>query len=399
MSEILSTRPFGEVAEFRNGLNYPASSRRSGNLAVVGVGDFQENERLTDYSGLERIQPPENFDDGSLLRSGDLVFVRSNGNKALIGRCMKLEDVVGPVTHSGFTIRARMTTDEIDPEWIAQYFAVGLAKREIARRGGGTNISNLSQKILGDLPIPIPSSALHKKFLILADQFSQTRCSLESLAKTKRKFKRGLQQALLTGGTRFPEFKAESWIDVNLGDVFEERVERNRPELPLLSVTNDRGIIPRDQLEKRDTSNPDKSKYKRVAVGDIAYNTMRMWQGVSALSSLEGIVSPAYTVVVPTDRIDGTFAKHLFKFAPIVNLFYRFSQGLVDDTRNLKFDRFSKIKVSIPRSVEEQMRIGAVLDACDTELELIAAERKQFELFKCGLISRLLSGELEVTKG
>ena len=64
-------------------------------------------------------------------------------------------------------------------------------------------------------------------------------------------------------------------------------------------------MIPRDQLDKRDTSNPDKAKYKRVAVGDIAYNTMRMWQGVSALASLEGIVSPAYTVAVPTDKIHG----------------------------------------------------------------------------------------------
>ncbi|MCU0858410.1 MAG: hypothetical protein MUC65_08430, partial [Pontiellaceae bacterium] len=85
-----------------------------------------------------------------------MVFVRSNGNKELIGRCMVLERVNGPVTHSGFTIRARLTTSDIQPEWIAQYFATGLARKAIMRRGGGTNISNLSQQILQDLPVPVP---------------------------------------------------------------------------------------------------------------------------------------------------------------------------------------------------------------------------------------------------
>jgi len=122
---------------------------------------------------------------------------------------------------------------------------------------------------------------------------------------------------------------------------------------------------------------------------------MRMWQGVSALSALEGIVSPAYTVVTPTGGISGIFVKHLFKFPAVVNLFHRHSQGLVDDTLNLKYDRFAKIKLTIPLEVGEQDRIAAVLDLCDSEIELLEALRRQFEDHNRALLSRLLSGDLE----
>ena len=67
------------------------------------------------------------------------------------------------------------------------------------------------------------------------------------------------------------------------------------------------------ELDRHDNSNSDKSKYKKVCVGDIAYNSMRMWQGASGFSPYEGIVSPAYTVVKPKDGIDSLFFAYMFK--------------------------------------------------------------------------------------
>jgi type I restriction enzyme S subunit len=264
------------------------------------------------------------------------------------------------------------------------------------RRAGSGGMPILPKASFAKTPIPWPDESTRNQVYKSLTCLTAARSKYTALIGAKRTIKRALMQQLLTGRKRFPEYRDSEWVEVHLGEIFEERIERNRPDLPLLSVTNDRGVIPRDELVKRDTSNPDKSKYKRVAVGDIAYNTMRMWQGVSALSSLEGIISPAYTVAVPTDRICGHFAKHLFKYPPVINLFHRYSQGLVDDTLNLKFDRFSKIKLKIPRSTGEQSRIGAVLDLCDAELDLIEAQRRQFESYKRGLLSRLLNGELEI---
>ena len=100
--------------------------------------------------------------------------------------------------------------------------------------------------------------------------------------------KQALMQQLLTGKKRLPGFSGE-WEEVKLGDVFDERNETNRDDLPLLSITGDKGVIYQSDSDKRDISNDDKSKYKRIYPNDIGYNTMRMWQGRSALSELEGM--------------------------------------------------------------------------------------------------------------
>jgi type I restriction enzyme S subunit len=187
-------------------------------------------------------------------------------------------------------------------------------------------------------------------------------------------------------------------MEYYLGDLFAERNETNRVDLPLLSVTGDRGLVPRDEIERRDTSNVDKSKYKRVAAGDIAYNTMRMWQGVSALSTLEGIVSPAYTVIVPGPKIVPSFARHLFKLPAVVHLFFRYSQGLVDDTLNLKYERFVKVKVRIPIDLDEQRRIAETMDVADKEIGLLEVLSEQIGRQKRGLMQKLLKGELSVSE-
>jgi len=148
-------------------------------------------------------------------------------------------------------------------------------------------------------------------------------------------------------------------------------------------------------LERRDTSTEDKSTYLRICKGDIGYNTMRMWQGVSALSSMEGIVSPAYTVCTPLECVDARFMGYLFKFPPMIHLFYRYSQGLVDDTLSLKFDAFSKIEVTIP-SLDEQKRIAEILDACDHELTLLNRKLTLLKKQEQGLMQQLLTGKVRV---
>ena len=112
---------------------------------------------------------------------------------------------------------------------------------------------------------------------------------------------------------RFKNFD-DTWNEKELGDLFIERSERGGGEkYNLLSITLRDGIKKQESSNKTDNSSEDKSNYKIVRVGDIAYNTMRMWQGASGVSDLEGIVSPAYTVVkLKSGCVD--FYKYLFKF-------------------------------------------------------------------------------------
>jgi type I restriction enzyme S subunit len=284
-------------------------------------------------------------------------------------------------------------TERCAARWFYYFFMHVPLTPYLTRQGVGRY--KLTKSSLEKLPILIPPPNESEAITDLLWAWDERTKVIENLRRAVAKRKRGLMQKLLNGKKRFKEFKSERWGTVRLGDLFSERVEVGRIDLPLVSITGQNGVVPRDSLAKRDTSSEDKSKYLRVRPGDIGYNTMRMWQGVSGLSKLEGIVSPAYTVCVPSDKIDGLFAAYLFKHPPIINLFRRYSQGLVDDTLALKFPNFAQIHVTIP-DVPEQRRIAAVLETTDRESELLQKQLELLKQQKRGLMQKLLTGEIRM---
>ena len=120
---------------------------------------------------------------------------------------------------------------------------------------------------------------------------------------------------------------------------------------------------------------------------------MRMWQGVSGLSTLRGIISPAYTVITPVaNQVVGRYAAHLFKSRRMVFDFERYSQGLTSDTWNLKFPAFFKIKVFVP-PIEDQEKHADLLDTLTAESSLIGKQLEALTRQKRGLMQKLLTGE------
>lgn len=179
------------------------------------------------------------------------------------------------------------------------------------------------------------------------------------------------------------------WVKAPLGKFLKNRVERNHPNSTLLSVTA-HGVVPRESLVGRDTSNEDKSLYLRVLPGDLAYNTMRMWQGRSALSDLEGIVSPAYTVCTPGPDLHGEYAKHLFKYPSLVDVFRGHSQGMVKDTLSLRYAGLASIEVILP-PLPEQRRIAEILTSVDDAIRATQGVIDQTRRVKQGLLQELLT--------
>jgi len=192
------------------------------------------------------------------------------------------------------------------------------------------------------------------------------------------------------------EHRPNLWSEFELGDVFAERTEGGDPGDRLLSITMGGGIIDRDDVGRKDTSTDDKSSYKLILPGDIGYNTMRMWQGVCGLSTLRGIVSPAYTIVTPDNvNIAEKYAAHLFKSRRMVFDFERYSQGLTSDTWNLKFPAFSKIKVFLP-PIDVQHQQAELLDVLKGEIEVLHRKREALANQKRGLMQKLLTGDWRV---
>lgn len=323
------------------------------------------------------------------LQQGDIIVGRRGtiGNFALVK-----PDQEGWLCGTD-CIRLRLRK-EFHPEFIIEILRTHYVQHWLRSNAVGQAMLGLNTEIISNVPIHIPES-LDAQIIWSnrLEKWNKAIALAQKLITAKYQFKKGLMQKLLTGKTRFSEFENQSWILISLGDIFDERVERKRDDLPLLAVTGKKGLIYRDELDRRDTSNPDKSKYKRVIPGDIVYNTMRMWQGVSALAQIEGIVSPAYTVVEPNTSIHPDFIKHLFKLPSQVYTFRRYSQGLVNDTLMLKFPQFSRIKVILP-NLHEQKRIAAMLDLLDVELSLLDKKVELLSKQKRGLIQEILTGNI-----
>ena len=120
---------------------------------------------------------------------------------------------------------------------------------------------------------------------------------------------------------------------------------------------------------------------------------MRMWQGRSALSFIEGIVSPAYTIVTPLKGVSPLFLSYLIKRPRLIYEFWTHSQGLVEDTLNCKYKDFAQITITIP-SLSEQRKIAALLSLIDERIEVQNAIIKEQEVAKTSLIRRLFDRTL-----
>ena len=166
--------------------------------------------------------------------------------------------------------------------------------------------------------------------------------------------------------------------------------------MELLSVTMNDGVKPRSEIEGKDNSSEDKSNYKIVRKGDMVYNSMRMWQGANGISPCDGIVSPAYTVLMPKQEINNGYFAALFKSANLINEFRKNSQGMTSDTWNLKYPQIETIKVQIP-SVSEQDKVSEMFSVLD---ERIAAQSRLVESlkkYKRGLLHDVLSEKIKIT--
>lgn len=226
-------------------------------------------------------------------------------------------------------------------------------------------------------------------FTTLDAQISASTSRLASLKQIKAASLQAMfpQEGETVPKLRFKGFEGE-WEKVKLGELFSERLERSDIG-EMLSVTMNNGIIKAADNGRFDNSSEDKSNYKVVKVGDIAYNTMRMWQGACGCSLYKGIVSPAYTVVVPNDGVYSSFFAYYFKTQSMINLFRLNSQGLTKDTWNLKYNVFKLIELLSPNNIAEQCAIASFFTNLDRQITLQSQRLEKLKQIKAACLDKM----------
>lgn len=158
--------PLFSLGRLRNGMNYDKSSVVNG-CKIIGVADFGHRV-FPDYDSLSEIDASILTDD-DLLHNGDILFVRSNGNKNLVGRSMFIKEINEAVCYSGFCISFRPNQDLVFPEYLFYALRSPFCRKQYSY-SQQTNITNLSQTVLCAVQVPIPQYNKQKKLVkILAD--------------------------------------------------------------------------------------------------------------------------------------------------------------------------------------------------------------------------------------
>ena len=171
-------KKFSEVASFKNGLNF-GKNENGYSYKILGVGDFKNNY-VVNSSLLEYINLNDELSSDYFLKPEDIVFVRSNGSKELVGRCVSV-DCTEPTTYSGFCIRCRLDENSGVLPMYLLYVCKNKGIREyLTQSGRGCNISNVNQKILNSTDIIIPPLSKQELFIQRIELIEKQKAEIQS---------------------------------------------------------------------------------------------------------------------------------------------------------------------------------------------------------------------------
>jgi len=375
---------------FKNGLNKEKEFFGRG-TPIINFTDVYHLSgiNINDIKGLVELNNSEK--DRFSANIGDVFFTRTSESIDDIGMAAVLLDDIKHCVFSGFVLRARPINNDLDLFFKKYCFSTYSVRKEIVTKSSMTTRALTSGTLLKKVKISFPSFTEQQKIATFLSAVDEKLKQLTKKKKLLSAYKKGIMQKIFSQGLRFKDDNGNNypnWKEKRIGDVFEERNEKNFIDMELLSISIKKGIFPQSGGNKRDNSNKDKSKYKRVLKGDVAYNSMRMWQGASAVSSLNGIISPAYTVLKLNVFNNSQYFGYLFKMSFMIQTFQKNSQGMTSDTWNLKYRMISRIKVNVP-SLVEQNKIANFLSSLDSKTELVNTQIENTKAFKKGLLQQM----------
>ena len=197
---------------------------------------------------------------------------------------------------------------------------------------------------------------------------------------------------MIASSRPYPEYKESGsqwlarvpshWEVHNLRTLIRHRNERNRADLPLLSVAREKGVFVRSLTDANENHNvipEDLSNYKVARAGNLVINKMKAWQGSMGIAPCDGIVSPAY-FVFDFSIANRAFGQALLRSKPYVAHFGQSSDGVRVGQWDLTIAGMRQIPVLVP-SPEEQAAIVRFLYWANGRLErAIKAKRKVIAL-------------------
>ena len=401
----------------------PFRSKRLKHVASLRRLHVDGSEDDRPYVGLEDITPwtgslTHDFAANPKLESTSLGNTFEPGD-VLFG---KLRPYLAKVWVAEFSGRSSteclvMQPVEVEPRFLAYVCLTRDFIDAVDASTYGSKMPRAEWEFIGNMPIPV--SGRHEQRTI-ADYLDRETARLDALVAAKERVLKLLsekRQALIVQAVTRGIDPSVSYHDSGipwLGDIpthwavrmiarlFREYDERGRPDLPLLEVSIERGVVIREfSSERIESTAADFNTYKVARQGDIVFNKMRMWQGAVGAAPEDGLVSPDYVVARPTSCLSSAYASLLFRTPVFSAESARNSHGIVWDRLRLYWQGFRDIPVPVP-PVREQLEIVERIQQEKRTLdELSTATSQTIALLqerRAALIGAAVTGRIDVER-
>ena len=380
-------KKLGAMTSVRGGYAFQSSLFQKSGIPVVRISNILSNGNVGgDFVYYPRLDGDTNI----TIHEKDVVIAMSGATTGKIARV----DVGDGILYQNQRVGLFTKTGKVDYDFLYTVLNRPHFNELLNKLLTSSAQPNASSADIESIEMEFPEDAEEQKalsnYILSLDSLIQsTTKKIESLKQVKTASLQSMfpQEGETTPRVRFKGFEGE-WEETLLGTIFSERCEY-RPNAEMLSVTMNQGVIKASDNGRFDNSNSDKSKYKLVKVDDIAYNSMRMWQGACGCSKYEGIVSPAYTVIVPKEDICPSFFSYMFKTNGMLKVFRLNSQGLTSDTWNLKYPAFSKLSIIYPKVIAEQRAIASYFTTLDRQISLQTQRLEKLKQIKAACLDNM----------
>ncbi len=323
------------------------------------------------------------------------------------------------IASTGFVV-LRAKQGQITPDYLHYSVLSNAFVSLVEAKSTGISYPAINASEVVEIKIPVPKICEQKRIADYLDSecaridavIEQTRASIEEYKKLKQSV---ITQAVTKGirpGRRMVNSGVDwlgqipaKWAVFRIANLYDERNERGTDDLPILTVSINTGIsdheIPDEEKDRVVVRSEDRTLYKRVCPGDLAYNMMRAWQGAFGAARVDGMVSPAYVVAKPKTPgiLDSRYVEALLRTPSAIEEMHRYSRGITDFRLRLYWPEFKNICVCVP-SVKEQIEIADYIDAKAAEIDALIHKKQQFldemEAYKKSLIFEYVTGKKEV---
>ena len=389
-TEDWEQRKLNDFVTIRRGLTYKPSDIAANGVRVLRSSNIDEDQFIKSnddvFVNIDAVNIP-------FAKNGDILITSANGSNRLVGKHTIINDIAeNSAVHGGFMLLAEsnnpLFTDALlSSNWYKRFINTYVA-------GGNGAIGNLSKSDLESQSVMVPSEYEQTKIGQWYDNINQLitlhQRKLEHLNLKKKAF---LQKLFPKNGERYPELRfpgfTDAWEQRKADYIFESVTDKGYPELPVLSASQELGMVYRDQNGidiQHDKKN--EASYKRVLPGQFVIH-LRSFQGGFAYSEIEGITSPAYTIMSFKNANEqyGLFWKHVFKSETFIKRLETITYG-IRDGRSISFSDFKSLILRYP-SFSEQKLIGDSLAVVEKGITLHQRKLEHLQLQKKALLQQM----------